>query len=622
MKKFMKTTIVWFALIAVVFCTCKDDSDSGNSQPDNKQPNYNMTGTYTFSNTGGICTWIFTADGYYQCTGYGFTGKKTGTWSASGNDVTISYAAGSTVSGKEVFTVQANGNQLTLTLKDTSALTSLVLNTFMLNAKSVTLTKTSSSGIIPPDYNMAGTYTFSNTGGSCTWTFYYEDYSCKGYGFSGTKTGTWKSSGNDVTISYAASSDIISISGEEVFTVQENGNQITLTLKDNSAQTSLVLNTFMLAAKSVTLQKIPEVTFISVTANGSAYQTTTQLTLTFSQAISGLSASDITLSGVSGVTKGTLIGSGPTYTLEISGFYKRGRLNIAVNKSGYIINNSTKEVTIYFYYSGVSPGTIEMVPIPAGTFTMGSPTTESGRYNNETQHSVALNGFSMSKYQVTQEQYQAVIGYNPSYFTLAVTGESGTPGKLPVENVSWYDAVEFCNKLSIIEGLNPVYSLNGKTNPTEWGERYTWEEVLMDKSKNGYRLPTEAEWEYACRAGTTTAYNTGDTISDNTGWYNSNSGNKTHQVGLKTVNTWGLYDMHGNVWEWCWDWYGDYSSSSENNPIGPVTGSDRVLRGGSYYNLLDSVGNNLRSAFRGGYDPNAVASGIGGGEFGLRLVRP
>ena len=259
----------------------------------------------------------------------------------------------------------------------------------------------------------------------------------------------------------------------------------------------------------------------------------------------------------------------------------------------------------------VTDSLVEMVQINGGTFTMGSPSSEANRNNDETQHSVTLSGFYMGKYQVTQEQYQAVMGTNPSRFTSAVSGESGTPGKLPVEWVTWYDTVEFCNKLSVREGLQEVYTISGRTPAS--GYPITGATVTANFTKNGYRLPTEAEWEYACRAGTTTAYNTGETISDNTGWYDSNSGSKTHEVGKKTANTWGLYDMHGNVWEWCWDWYNSsyYSSSPANNPVGPETGSIRVLRGGSWSN----AGRLLRSAYRHNDDPSDQ------NDIGIRLVR-
>ena len=264
----------------------------------------------------------------------------------------------------------------------------------------------------------------------------------------------------------------------------------------------------------------------------------------------------------------------------------------------------------------VTVSIVEMVSIPAGTFTMG----QTGISSAEPVHSVTLtSGFYMSKYQVTQEQYQAVMGSNPSNFTSAVSGESGTPGKLPVERVSWYDALVFCNKLSVTEGLSPAYRIKGSTDPaSSWGEVPTssdadWNAVLIVAGSTGYRLPTEAQWEYACRAGTATAYNTGDTISDDTGWYDNNSVGETHEVGKKPANAWGLYDMHGNVYEWCWDWYGDYSSSAQTDPLGASSGTFRVRRGGGWSDSAE----NLRSAHRSSYNPS-----YGNICLGFRLVRP
>jgi len=268
-----------------------------------------------------------------------------------------------------------------------------------------------------------------------------------------------------------------------------------------------------------------------------------------------------------------------------------------------------------------------METIPAGNFTMGSPATEPNRYPDETQHSVTLTkDFYMSKYQVTQELYEDVIGANPSYFQ--GTGrppESGeTQAKRPVEQVSWYDAIVFCNKLSMMEGFTPVYKMPGygnSTNPADWGtvptsSNGTWNAVIADWDANGYRLPTEAEWEYACRAGTTTAYNTGDTLNTNTGWYGENASARTHEVGKKPANAWGLHDMHGNVSEWCWDWYYGYYSSLQVDPVGPVAGisPSRVIRGGAW--IHGWWREYLRSAFRYFYNPNYRDNLIG-----FRLVR-
>ena len=203
----------------------------------------------------------------------------------------------------------------------------------------------------------------------------------------------------------------------------------------------------------------------------------------------------------------------------------------------------------------------EMVLIPAGTFLMGSPTTEVGRKNDETQHQVTLTKpFYMGKYEVTQEQYESVMGNNPS----------GTKGaKLPVASVSWNDCQEFIKKL------------NSKTN-------------------GGYRLPMEAEWEYACRAGTTTAYSFGDKITPKDANYFDSMIGKPIPVGVYKPNAFGLYDMHGNVYEWCEDWKADYPEGAITNPKGPASGSTRVLRGGSF-SSYESV---ARSSFRFTFAPS------------------
>jgi formylglycine-generating enzyme required for sulfatase activity len=256
---------------------------------------------------------------------------------------------------------------------------------------------------------------------------------------------------------------------------------------------------------------------------------------------------------------------------------------------------------------------------------MGSPGGETGRNSDETLHLVTLTkGFYMGKYEVTQAQYKELMIINPSYFY--GTGRPPASGevqeKRPVETVSWYDALVFCNKLSMRDGLTPVYSIkwSENTDPASWGEVPTssnadWNAVSANWNANGYRLPTEAEWEYACRAGTETVYNTGDTISNSTGWYSSNSDSKTHEVGKKPPNAWGLYDMHGNVWEWVWDWYGSSyytASGAGTDPKGLLSGSYRVYRGGSCYNTAG----NLRSAFRNNYGPSGRYSYLG-----LRLAR-
>ena len=213
-----------------------------------------------------------------------------------------------------------------------------------------------------------------------------------------------------------------------------------------------------------------------------------------------------------------------------------------------------------------------MVLIPAGIFQMGNTGAYGGDSDEEPVRDITISrDFLMSAYEITQKEYEEVMGTNPSYFK----GEN-----LPVESVSSYDAVEYCNKLSEREGLEKSYIGSGVS-------------IVCDWNANGYRLPTEAEWEYAAKSGTTTDFYNGDLTNaggctpinanlDNIGWYCGNANDKTQEVGKKVPNAFGLYDMSGNVLEWCWDWFASYTSSSETDPKGPTTGSDRVIRGGSW----------------------------------------
>ena len=257
-------------------------------------------------------------------------------------------------------------------------------------------------------------------------------------------------------------------------------------------------------------------------------------------------------------------------------------------------------VTVFGQESGGTPLDAElpagMVQIPAGSFTMGSPVGEPNRYYDEVQHQVSLSAFKMGRYEVTQREYRRTMGTNPSVFR----GDD-----LPVENVSWLDAVEYCNRRSQKEGLTPAYTITGRRDSRK---------VEWNRSANGYRLPTEAEWEYACRAGTVTAWSFGSDGSDmaSYGWTYGNSGEMTHPVGQKKANGWGLYDMHGNVWEWCWDWFGAYPGVAQTDPTGATSGSARVLRGGCWNSSSASV----RSASRYYYVGPRISL------LGFRVVRP
>jgi formylglycine-generating enzyme required for sulfatase activity len=237
---------------------------------------------------------------------------------------------------------------------------------------------------------------------------------------------------------------------------------------------------------------------------------------------------------------------------------------------------------------------MRLVLVPAGEFLMGSPNSDKDAETDENPpHRVLITRpFYLGATEVTQDQYRAVTGANPSYFRGS--------DDLPVENVSWDEAVAFCNRLSEREGLKPYY------------ESGTW----GPSGGDGYRLPTEAEWEYACRAGSRARFNFGDNEANlgEYAWFERNSYGKTHPVGHKRPNAFGLYDMHGNVWEWCWDGYEKtyYANSPGADPPGPSQAAHRVIRGGSWsrYQLL------CRSARRNWKGPD-----LGDNFLGFRVAR-
>jgi len=220
--------------------------------------------------------------------------------------------------------------------------------------------------------------------------------------------------------------------------------------------------------------------------------------------------------------------------------------------------------------------------IPSGHFLMGSPADEEGRSEREGPiHEVRISAFRCMRAPVTQKLYQSIMADDPSL-------PDSPPDDHPVTEITWFDAIEFCNRWSTKDELHPCYIVNGSS-------------VKWDNSANGYRLLTEAEWEYACRAGSKHRWYFGDgeeSLSDHA-WFEQNSDNKKQFVRQKKPNPYGLFDMHGNVFEWCWDWFGDYSDKNQINPKGPSEGIYKVLRGGSFYFSARF----LRSASRGGVQP-------------------
>ena len=324
------------------------------------------------------------------------------------------------------------------------------------------------------------------------------------------------------------------------------------------------------------------------------------LTIRYSPSIATVLVDNKMINGSNGVAQTTLPVGQHSYIVACNGYESEegmvklkasapSNLQITLTKEATATRNTVAQPTVAQQPVVQAPVTngdnisipvkdgisIDMVRVEAGTFTMGAtPEMENPWDGEKPTHQVTLtNDYYIGKYEVTQALWQAVMGNNPSYFK----GDN-----LPVEKVSWNDCQEFISKLNTI---------TGKT----------------------FRLPTEAEWEYAARGGKKSRgyqYRGSSNLSD-VAWYKDNSGNKTHAVGSKQANELGIYDMSGNVWEWCQDWYGKYSSSSQTNPTGANSGSNRVRRGGGW-------GGNAwicRSSYRYSYAP-----GFSNDSLGLRLV--
>ncbi|SHI64567.1 formylglycine-generating enzyme family protein [Flavobacterium terrae] len=257
--------------------------------------------------------------------------------------------------------------------------------------------------------------------------------------------------------------------------------------------------------------------------------------------------------------------------------------------------------TLLSFYRVGNP-VLEIVKVEGGSFMMGSKDDNRIAENDEQkQHEVKLKSFEINKLEVTVWEWKDYCKKNNKKMPL--TPFWGWNDNNPITNITWFEAVEYCNWLSKIEGLKAAYTFAGPN-------------VKCDFTANGYRLPTEAEWEFAAKGGKKSKGNifAGSNNSNDIAWWIKNSERKPHAVGTKLPNELGIYDMSGNVWEWCWDWYNKdyYKTEDSNNPCGPIRGEKKSVRGGSW----DSQENYLRTANRISTDPSKTNE-----FYGFRLAR-